>query len=317
MYVGDRVYFEGDVCLIMEKLDDSGTCRLFNFTKEEFLKESWSKILQEATKTYVPTDFLKGDEVGILEIDSRLNSSLVTSSRATVKKGRVMTKSFSALDGFPTYLVETLDGKPLECFRGQLIKLPKANEKFAIGDVLEIVDKVGYSGNFLRQGKIEDFDPKRGILVLEDTFDKKPIVCDTDQVIKLSVNEKKITPLCYHMEKYMNVISKNLKFWYCPSCKQDVGYSGNFLRQGKIEDFYPKKNILKNTFNKKPIVCDTDQATKLSVNKKKIAPMCDHKEKYMNVISKNLKFWYCPSCKQEVGSKDQLLAEFEKMLGEV
>lgn len=29
-------------------------------------------------------------------------------------------------------------------------------------------------------------------------------------------------------------------------------------------------------------------------------PKCSHQNKYFNVLSANLKFWYCPSCKQEV-----------------
>jgi len=27
---------------------------------------------------------------------------------------------------------------------------------------------------------------------------------------------------------------------------------------------------------------------------------CSHKNKYLNVVSKNLSFWYCPDCENEV-----------------
>lgn len=52
---------------------------------------------------------------------------------------------------------------------------------------------------------------------LEDLFAEV-----TKPEIDISSLELFDTPKCKHKNKYLNVCSKNLKFWYCPDCKEEV-----------------------------------------------------------------------------------------------
>lgn len=62
---------------------------------------------------------------------------------------------------------------------------------------------------------------------LLDEFERMLNETDVDSTdMPLWLNERERVPmvkLCKHPKKYPNVISKALKFWYCPDCKKDLG----------------------------------------------------------------------------------------------
>jgi hypothetical protein len=39
----------------------------------------------------------------------------------------------------------------------------------------------------------------------------------------LKEEEKPSVPVCSHPNKYKNIISANMQFWYCPDCGSDLG----------------------------------------------------------------------------------------------
>lgn len=66
-------------------------------------------------------------------------------------------------------------------------------------------------------------------LQLAEDFYKKPIFdkCPIDYTIRnLAIHEPDLPPIpeevaCTHRDKYLNVISKSLQFWYCRNCGMD------------------------------------------------------------------------------------------------
>jgi len=100
-------------------------------------------------------------------------------------------------------------------------ELPTGNP---IGDIDDRKDELKIKGGYDFVGTITKKD-------IDDFFKNGPIPSNTDECHKAastgrfeygSQTEEKESS-CKHPNKYKNIISASVKFWYCPCCKEDLG----------------------------------------------------------------------------------------------
>jgi hypothetical protein len=131
------------------------------------------------------------------------------------------------ITGTHTFNCRSADGTDCGIVASGPIKLTLINyERLSVGTVLEFNEEAYI---IMHQDKLghyhcsrEDGGPPESDIIVESGHIEIGMVNILE--IPTSVpkwNEQK--SVCSHKNKYKNILSNTLKFWYCPDCKKDLG----------------------------------------------------------------------------------------------
>lgn len=199
------------IFLITGKVNGKDELEVFNFSENDYETLNKFSILQYKDYGYVTEDINPGDSVLAMELQKWYIGS---------KKGKVVTRCYNH-DGVALYNVKVEGRQELqEFFEGELVKI-ETTETLTTGDLVQINEKCRY---FLDQGIVDDYDSNLGLYDLRDSNGNYMGFYTRESLSRISRPQKvDKTPQCSHQNKYKNVLSAHLRFWYCPDCKQDLG----------------------------------------------------------------------------------------------
>jgi len=110
------------------------------------------------------------------------------------------------------YMGKTKKAHPLD--RNDLVRVKKSNERARIAEY-HGTNKWG-----LCEYYIEHCVPSiPGTYVEEHEIEVLEFI---EVAEKIACPAESVTPPCHHPDKYLNVLSANLKFWVCPDCKKEL-----------------------------------------------------------------------------------------------
>lgn len=217
--IGNLYNLDHSVAMIMDKIESRSRYLIYEFQSKKFTHMTFQEFESKDLKNRHEHNYFANNGVKVIKIKE---------GSVDMETGYISSKytDYEGKEVFRVVLDTTAETQ--EFFRGEIIQ-NKVDHNLGVGKVVEVTTP---DARFRQQGKIVDIITGYNLF----TGTSKPeyrleTLCgnylgiytrDHLQVLPEPI-VKASKPICNHNKKYKNVVSANLKFWYCPDCGKDLG----------------------------------------------------------------------------------------------